>query len=154
MDCLEVSGMKLQKMTESYYLRSAVTQTGECDEAVKLYFVKARRKIIHLRPLLRSTRLIMSQKARLVEIFVYPIVIYGLATVVFRVKDNKRLLALQNTARRMILGLWSRRERRMAGLKEQIPLENLAACIQRRHFALWVSLAGDKHRNLISKILF
>lgn len=57
-------------------------------------------------------------------------IINGLSTVVLRTKDYNGLLALQNTVRRMILGLWPRRKKRTEELKAEIMMNNLGAKTQ------------------------
>lgn len=56
-------------------------------------------------------------------IFINPVVIYGLSTVM-QSRDNNSLVALQT--RPMILGLLSRKTKRADELKEEIELDNLA----------------------------
>ncbi|VUZ50582.1 unnamed protein product [Hymenolepis diminuta] len=61
-----------------------------------------------LRLVLRSKVLSIKAQAKLLETFVEPVLLYGLSTTVYLKVDNKKLKAVQNTAWRMMLGLYSR----------------------------------------------
>lgn len=73
-----------------------------------------------MRPSLRSKSLSTSIKVKLKELFMDPTLTYRLSPIVLWVKDNNHLNALQNTVRRMILGLKSRKEKWVDELKEEI----------------------------------
>ena len=107
---------------------------------------------MRLRPVLRSKALNQQTKVRLIENFVSPVRYYGLSTIVLRVQDNRRLQASLNTARRMILGLYSRRALTNEELSAKIPLRCPAAIIQRRRLALWVGLSRQ-FQGLTKKLL-
>ena len=110
----------------------------------------AKGHLIRLRPFLRSRSLNNTLKAYLVGIFVDPAVTYGLSTIVLRVKDNNRLKAIQNTARRMILLLYSRRAKTVEELRKELPMRNLASLIQAKRLNLGKGLKMDKDSLILS----
>lgn len=75
---------------------------------------KTKRILIQLRPLHRLRRPSTTLKDKLAELFIDPTVTtaYELSTLALQVKENKCLIGLQNTVRRMILGLQSRKGKR------------------------------------------
>ncbi|KAM3179378.1 hypothetical protein ACTXT7_000682 [Hymenolepis weldensis] len=65
--------------------------------------------------------------------------------------DDNKLKAVQNTARWMMLGLYSRRQVSVKVLAEKVPLRNLAAQIQKRLLNLWARL--HKKDDAVARLL-
>ena len=65
-------------------------------------------------------------KAKLLDTFIKPVRLYGLSTIL-RTMDNNPIKAVHNTARRMILGLKSRKKLTNEELGMKIPPINPAA---------------------------
>lgn len=64
------------------------------------------------------------------------IAVYELSNIVLRVKDNNFLIALQNRARRMVIGIQSRKEKWVSELKETIPMNDMASELKQRRLNL------------------
>ena len=79
-------------------------------------------------------------KASLVEVFIKPILLYGLETGVTRESDLSKLNAVLNKARRMILRVQDKREIRCAHLAELIQLRDIRIELGIRRLNLWYSL--------------
>ncbi|VUZ50603.1 unnamed protein product [Hymenolepis diminuta] len=126
--------------------------TRDATEAISRGIANGRRQLMKIGPILRSSVLAVKAKAHLVDTFVSPAIYYGLSTVVLRVRDKKRISALLNTARRVILGLNSRRTLRTEKLAKRVSLKCPAAIIQRRRLSLWIGLSGQK-RGLTKRLL-
>ncbi|KAM3187138.1 hypothetical protein ACTXT7_002882 [Hymenolepis weldensis] len=63
-----------------------------------------------------------------------PVPVYGLSTVVYRKVDKNKLKCIQNTARRMMLDLYSRRQMSVKAPAGKVPLINVAAAL----FGQWL----------------
>lgn len=84
-DCpktIEASGMNLRNTSKNNYPDFITTDMGDPGAAVNKNIIKAKRKLS-----------------------MDPTATYGLSTIVLRIKDNNCLIALQNTARSMVLGM-------------------------------------------------
>ncbi|VUZ40802.1 unnamed protein product [Hymenolepis diminuta] len=81
------------------------------------------------RPVLRLKVLSIGTRAKLLKTFVEPVLLYGLPTIIHLKVNDIRLKAVQNTTRRMMLGLYSRRQMSVEVMAEKVPLRNLAAQI-------------------------
>ena len=79
-------------------------------------------------------------KASLVEVFIKPILLYGLETGVTRESDLSKLNAVLNKARRMIMRVQYKREIRCAHLAEPIQLRDIRIELGIRRLNLWYSL--------------
>lgn len=122
-DQLSAAEMNFRKCEMIRHLGSEIQETGDSDEEIKANLLRTKKCLIRLRPLLRTTNLS-------IELFVDPIITHGLTTIVLRAPDNKRLMAMQNTARRMILGLRSRKEMKVETMKAKVEMKNLDSRIQ------------------------
>ena len=79
-------------------------------------------------------------KAKLIEVFIKPILLYGLETGVTRESDLSKLNAVLNKARRMILSVEDKRETRCAHLAELIQLRDIRTQLGIRRLNLWYSI--------------
>ena len=73
--------------------------------AVRANAQRAKRQIIRVRTLLKSSEVHKQCKAACVETFVKPTLLYGLSTTVLRVTDYRKLFAVLNTGKRMALAV-------------------------------------------------
>ena len=149
---LEVRGHRIERVRSFNYLGSEVEDNGDHSKAVSNNIASARRCLIRLRPALRNASISTLTKARLLETFLKPILLYGMSTVVFRARDFDRINACLNTGRRMILGHHSRREARVEWLAEKVPLSNVAGQVQQRRMSLFSNLHATEE-NIATKVL-
>lgn len=76
---------------------------------------------------------------------------YELTTVVLRKRDKQQLTALQNTAKGMIMGLTSIRDRVVEQLKREILWSDLALNLIKRRLNLWLLLKrGRRELNTLN----
>ncbi|VUZ50233.1 unnamed protein product [Hymenolepis diminuta] len=61
-------------------------------------------------PVLRLKVLSLKTRANPSEIFIEPLLLYGLSTIVYRKVGYNKLKAVQNTARQIMPGLYSERQ--------------------------------------------
>ena len=142
-ETIEIGDQVIRRVREFTYLGSPINDRGTAESAIKHNVTKARRQLVRLRPALRSNMLTLSMKAKLLETFIKPVLLYGLSTIVLRVVDNNPIKAVLNTARRMILGLTSRKELTNEELGMKIPLVNPAAQLQQRRLNLWATVSNQ-----------
>ena len=84
---------------------------GDPSRAVRSNVQRAKQQIIRIGPLLKISEVRKRRKAECIEAFVMPALLYGLATIVLRVTDDRKLSAVLNIGKRMALVCWSRREK-------------------------------------------
>lgn len=95
--------------------------------AVSLNIFKARRQLLLLGLVLRITSLSIIYKKPNRQLFLELALFYGLPIVFLLLVDLRRLMAVQNTARRMNSGLEIQRGMGSEDIATQIPLMYLAA---------------------------
>ncbi|MGL5754370.1 MAG: reverse transcriptase domain-containing protein [Paraclostridium sp.] len=148
---ITVEGHQIEKVKCFSYLGSPVSSDGDPTEAVRLNIRRARQCLVRLRPSLRSDRIHNTTKAKVIETFIKPVLLYGLSTIVLRATDNDKMEAVLNTARRMCLGIWNKREMKNVDLAIKIPIRNVATQIQQRRMNLWTSI--HKKTDNLAKIV-
>lgn len=149
---LTVAGQVIEKVRHFNYLGSVICDDGDNMPAVRQNVRKAKASLIKLRPALRSEKLAMRTKLRMVETFIKPVLLYGLETVVLTATMNDKLEALLNTSRRMILGLTNKKEMPVSELREKLPLKHPATQIQKKRLNLWFTMS-KRPNNLTHRIL-
>ncbi|KAM3176759.1 hypothetical protein ACTXT7_005883 [Hymenolepis weldensis] len=82
---------------------SLVNDNVLTDDALRLYLMKVKRLLVMLMLVPRLKVLPIKNLAKLVEIFVELVLLYGYSTAVYRMVDDSKLKALPNTALRMML---------------------------------------------------
>ncbi|KAM3172487.1 hypothetical protein ACTXT7_014423 [Hymenolepis weldensis] len=106
---LHLRSKSIERVRSHRFRGSSINTLGDATEAISGGIANGCRQLMKIGPILRSSVLAVQTKARLVEIFLSPAIYYGLSTIVLRIRDNNRISALLNTARREILGLNSSR---------------------------------------------
>lgn len=120
-EILKAEEMYIRRVPATIYLGIIISGNGKHGLVIKCKLQRPKKPLIGLRPLLKTWRLSVDLKAKLVETFIQPIVTYGLTPIVLRKRDKQQLAALQNTARRMIQRLTSKRDKRTEQLKKRNP---------------------------------
>ena len=84
-------------------------------------------------------------KTHMIGCYVEPVLYYGLETIVLTAQLSDTMKAVLNTARRMILGLRSRRNVKVDELKRKVSIEPVASKLQKMRVNLW-SVACISHQ--------
>ena len=113
---------------------------GDLSAMVSHNVRKARIALARLRPALTSGSLGVGTKARLVETFIKPILLYSLETGVVRIKDVAKLNAVLNKARRMILKIQSKCECKVVDLETKVRLRDISLELGVRRLNLWCAI--------------
>ena len=142
-DQLTFEDEQVKRVQRVTYLGSVLDGDGDATSAVNANCQRAKYQILRIRPLLRSSAVRKRRKAACIETFVKPSLLYGLATIVLRVVDDRKLSAVINTGKRMALGCWSRREKTILELNNAIPTSNIALQLLLRRLNLWTSVNGS-----------
>ena len=129
------------KQINSFNYLGCIIDTGNDQSSlIRNNCTKARIGLVKLRTALVNGSLSFKVKASLVEVFIKPILLYGLETGVTRESDLSKLNAVLNEAQRMILRVQDKREIRCAHLAELIQLRNIRIKLGIRRLNLWYSL--------------
>lgn len=84
--------------------------------------MKFKRKLVMLKPVLRSQVLSIKTRTKLLESFVAPVLLYGLSITVYQKVDDNQLKAVLDTARWMMLGLYNRQKMSVKVVVEKLGL--------------------------------
>ena len=137
---LIIDGQEIEKVNRFKYLGSIIEDDGNPRSAVKDNIRRARYALIRIRCALRSNKLTMKMKTHLIECYVKPVLYYGLETIVLTAQLSDMMEAVLDTAKRMILGLNSRRSVEVEELRRKVSLKTVAGQLQKRRLNLWVSM--------------
>ena len=96
---VHVKGCALKETDSFEYLGFVISKDGNCKRAIAHRISKARMATLRLRPALVSHSLSLATKALLIEVFLKPVLLYGLDTLVMKASDLKRLEAVMHRAR-------------------------------------------------------
>ena len=142
-EALTVEGKQLAREQRVTYLGSVQDAIWDPSSAVRANAQRAKRQIIRVGTLLKSSEVHKQCKAACIEAFVKPTLLYGLETIVLRVTDDRKLSAVFKTAKRMAMGSRSRREKTVQELIDAIPTISIAAQLQSRRLKLWMSACSN-----------
>lgn len=80
---LQINYHNINQVSSFSYLGSPVNGKGLADNAVKLNFIKAKRQLIKLSPILWSKVLSTKTRAKISVTLTEPVILYGLSTIVY-----------------------------------------------------------------------
>ena len=66
-----------ETVTDFIFLRSRISVNGDCSHEIKGHLFLGRKEMINLDRILKSRRIILLTKVRLVKALVFPVVMYG-----------------------------------------------------------------------------
>ncbi|KAM3180003.1 hypothetical protein ACTXT7_017150 [Hymenolepis weldensis] len=114
---------------------------GLAGDAVGLDILKAKRQLVEMiRSVLKLEVLSSKTRTKLLETLPEFALLYGLSIIVHQKVHDKKVKAVQNAARRIMLGLHNRRLMSVQALAEEVHLRNLSAQLQKRRLNFWASL--------------
>ena len=137
---LNIDGYEIEHMSRFGYLGSIIEDDGSPKSAVRKNVKRARFALIRIRCASRSNKLRIKMKPHLIQCDVKPVLYYGLKIIVLTAQLSDMMESVLNTARRMILGLNSRKDMKLDELKWKVSLEAIAHQLQKRRLSIWVSL--------------
>ena len=131
------------KETDSFeYLGSVISKDGNCERAIAHRISKARMATLRLRPALVSHSLSLATKALLIEVFLKPVLLYALDTLVMKASDVKRLEAVMHREKRMSLRIECRSDMKLEVLNEKVKTLAISLQLNSRRIRLYASYAN------------
>ena len=130
-----------------------VSKDGLAHGVVRKRVEKAKAAILKLRPALVSDVLTLRNKALIIEVFIKPVLLYGLETIVLRSVDISKLVAVIHRAKRMALKLESKKTMKNEVINDLIKTRPVAYDVAKRRLQLYISYRSLKNDELDSSLL-
>lgn len=149
---ITIENKQIEEVTNFLYLGSILNHKGSADDTITHNIAKSKNALIKISPILKSKKLNLSTKTKLINTLIIPHLTYSLESIVLRKKDWSRLEAVLNTTRRIILNIKDRKELNIEQLHEKIHLPNIATKIMQNRLNLWYT-AKKRSDNIMIKTL-
>ena len=76
----EIGGETVETVAEFIFLRSKITEDGDCSHEIKSHLLLGRKVMTNLDSILKNTDITLSRKVCLVKAIVFAVVMYGCET--------------------------------------------------------------------------
>ena len=137
---IKVNDREIEPVTSFCYLGSLISSDCEIDLAIQANVTKARLKLTRIKPALKSNELSMKVKCAFLEMFLKSTLLNGLATTIVRENDRKKLEAVLNTGKRVILRIRSRKDKTIEELNDAVPTKPVMIDLAKRRLRLYASI--------------
>ena len=114
----------IRTVTDFIFLSSKITADGDCSHEIKRLLLLGRKTMTNLDSILKSRDVTLLMKARIVEVMVFPVVMYGCESYVWIIKkaEHQRTDAFELWCwRKLLRVLWTSRGTNQSILKEIWP---------------------------------
>ena len=104
------------------FLGSKITADGDCSHEIKRHLLLGRKVMTNLDSILKSRDIILPTKVHLVEVMVFPVVMYGCESWTIKKAEHQRIDAFELWCwRRLLRVRWTARRSNQSILKEISP---------------------------------
>ena len=129
---------KQWKLSDFIFGGSKITADGDCSHEIKRYFLLGRKVMTNLDSILKSRDITLPIKVHLVEVMVFPVVMYGCESWTVKKAEHRRIDAFELWCwRRLLRVLWTARRSNQSILKDVSPecsLEGLMLELELQYF--------------------
>ena len=73
----QIDGEKVETVTDFIFFGSKITADGVCSQKIKIHLLLGKKAMTNLDSVLKSRDITLLTKVRLVEVMVFPVVMYG-----------------------------------------------------------------------------
>ena len=134
----QIDGKIMETVTDFIILDSEITADGDYSHEIKRYLLLGRKAITDLDSLLKSRDITLPTKVRLVQIMVFPVVMYGCESSTTKKAEHQRIDAFELCCWRRLLRVpWTTRRSNKSILKKISPecsLEGLMLKMKLQYF--------------------
>ena len=118
----QIDGKIMETVTDFIILESEITADGDYSHEIKRYLLLGRKAITDLDSLLKSRDITLPTKVRLVQIMVFPVVMYGCEGSTTKKAEHQRIDAFELCCWRRLLRVpWTTRRSNQSILKKISP---------------------------------
>ena len=87
----QIDGETMERVADFNFLGSKITANGDCSHEIKRCLFLGRKVMTNLDSLLKSRDITLTTKVRLVKAMVFPVVMYGCESWIFRKAERQRI---------------------------------------------------------------
>ena len=134
----QIDGKTVETVTDFILGGSKITADGDCSHEIKKYLLLGRKVMTNLYSILKSRGITLPTKVHLVEVIVFPVVMYGYESWTTKKAEHQRIDAFELWCwRRLLRVLWTARRFNQSILKQISPkysLEGLLLKLKLQYF--------------------
>ena len=105
--------------SDSYFLGSKITADGDCSHEIKRRLLLGRKAMTNIHSILKSRRITLPTKVRLVKLMIFPVVVYACESWTIKKAECRRIDAFELWCWRRLLRVpWTARRSNQSILKE------------------------------------
>ena len=105
--------------SDSYFLGSKITADGDCSHEIKRRLLLGRKAMTNIHSILKSRRITLPTKVRLVKLMIFPVVVYACESWTIKKAERRRIDAFALWCWRRLLRVpWTARRSNQSILKE------------------------------------
>ena len=118
----EIDRETVETVAEFIFLRSKITEDGDCSHEIKSHLLLGRKVMTNLDSILKSRDITLPTKVHLVKAMVFPVVMFGCESWTVKKAECRRLDAFELWCWRRLLRVpWTARRSNQSILKENSP---------------------------------
>ena len=114
-------GETVETVTDFIFLGSKITAHGDCSHEIKRHLLLGRKVMAKIDSILKSRDITLPTKVCLVEVIVFPVVMYGCESWIIKKAEHRRTHAFELWCWRSLRVPWSARRSNQSILKEISP---------------------------------
>ena len=137
----------METVTDFIFLRSKITEDGDCSHEIKRHLLLGRKVMINLDSILKSRDITLPTKVHRIKTMVFPLVMYGCEYWTTKKAEYRRIDGFELWCWRRLLRVpWTARKSSQSILKEISPeysLEGLMLKLKLQYFGHELTLAKN-----------
>ena len=149
----QVDGETMETVMDFIFLGSKITADGDCSHEIKRYLFLGRKAMTNLDSILKSRDITLPAKVHLVNVMVFPVVMYGYKSWTIKKAECWRIDAFELWCWRRLLRVpWTARRSNQSTLKEISPgcsLEGLMLKLKLQYFGYLMWRANSLEKTLM-----
>ena len=134
----EIDGETVETVVDFIFLGSKITADGDCSHEIKRHLLLGRKAMTNLDSILKSRDITLSTKVHLVEVMVFPVVMYGYESWTIKKAEHGRIDAFELWCWRRLLRVpWTARRSNQSilkGISPECSLEGLMLKLKLQYF--------------------
>ena len=135
----QIDGKTMERLTDFIFLRSKITEDGDCSCEIKRHLLLGRKAMTKLDSILKSRDITSPTMVHLVQAMVFPVVMYGCESWTVKKAEHQRINAFEPWCWRRLLRVpWTARRSSKSILNEIKPeysLEGLMLKLKLQYLA-------------------
>ena len=149
----QIDGEIVETVTDFIFLGFKITADGDCSHEIKRHLLLGRKAMTNLDSILKSRDIPLPTKVHLVNVMVFPVVMYGCESWTIRKAERQRIDAFELWCLRRLLRVpWTARRSNQSVLKEISPeysLEGLMLKLKLQYFGHLMERADSLEKTLM-----